>query len=91
MNGFIEWLSLYPSRLLTLRVFVSIVVCLAVCGIAEMNNRKHVYWFIFCDGKKRDVVWREQVTYRRFKNFEREIRYGIIDRDTTKIWFNIEE
>lgn len=90
MNGFVEWMAAYPSRLLTLRLCVVIVVCLAIWGIAELNNHKHVYWFIFCDGKKRNVVWREQVTYRRFKNFEHEIGLGIIDRDTNKIWFNIE-
>lgn len=90
MNCFIDWLAAYPSRLLTLRLCVLIVVCLAVWGIAEMNNRKHVYWFIFCDGKKSNVVWREQVSRRRFKKFEREIGYGIIDMNATKIWFNIE-
>lgn len=90
MNGFVEWLTVYPSRLFTLRLCIGVVVCFAVWAIAELNNRKRSYWFIFCEGKKRNVVWREQVTYRVFKNFEHEIGYGIIDMDANKIWFNVE-
>lgn len=98
INGF---LNEFPSRKIALMIYVvllalSVMIRLKAKEQADKRSdyrRLHrlQYWFIYCDGKKSNVIWREPVTYDMFNEFESNVRYGVIDRNNTCVYFNVDK
>lgn len=44
--------------------------------------------FVYCDGKKANVLWIELVTAKDFQRYEQLVGYGVIDMNATSIYFD---
>ena len=96
---FMTWLNAYPSR----RVVLEIVICVALYFIlyavksATKNNKSkkrnapHNKRFVYCSGTKRNIVYVDMVTQEEFDNAESLVGYGIIDRNNTSIYFDLNQ
>ena len=97
---FHDFLNAFPSRKVALIMYVlllafSIMIRLKAKEQADTRNndkrlRRLQYWFVYCDGKKSNVIWREPVSYDLFNDFETNVSYGVIDRNNTCVYFNVD-
>ncbi len=47
--------------------------------------------FVFCDGRKSEVLWVELVNARDFARYEKIIGYGVIDMNSNSIYFDVRQ
>lgn len=88
MDRLITWFMTYPSRVIVTEWFI---VAVLYCVMARLKQRKvrRMRRFVYCAGKKSNVLYVDMVTDYMFDNYQRYVGYGVIDRNNTSIYFDV--
>lgn len=86
----IDWFNAYPSRAYAIVMYLLLVTyALLLAKLRNVSNKQNKKRFVYCDGKKSNVIWVDMVSREVFDNYDSYVGYGIIDRNNQSIYFNV--
>lgn len=85
-----SWFAAYPSRAYAIVMYLLLVVyALLLTKLRKTSNKQSKKRFVYCDGKKSNVIWVDLVSSEVFDHYDTYVGYGVIDRNNQSIYFDV--